>query len=157
MVELKSIADLVRDNPFFAGLSEEYLELISGCGANESFAAGSFLFREGGSADKFYVIRHGGVALEMYQPGREPIILQTRRDGDIMGWSWFIPPYRWEWDARALQLTRVVSFDAICLRGKLESDPAFGYEMMKRFIPVIHDRMKAARLQMIDMYGGGAR
>jgi CRP/FNR family cyclic AMP-dependent transcriptional regulator len=154
---MKSIADIVRDNPFFSGLSEEYLELISGCGANESFPAGSFIFREGGSADKFYVIRHGGVALELYQPGREPIILQTRRDGDIMGWSWFIPPYRWEWDARALQLTRVVSFDAVCLRGKLESDSAFGYEMMKRFIPVIHDRMKAARLQMIDMYGAGTK
>ena len=154
MVQLKSIADLIKDNSFFAGMNAEYLDLISGCGANETYQAGEYLFREGGSADKFYLIRHGGVALELYAPGREPIILQTRRDNDIMGWSWFIPPYRWEWDARALQLTRVVSFEADCLRAKLEQDHSFAYDMMKRFLPVIHDRMKAARLQMIDMYGG---
>ena len=150
---MKSIADLIRSHSFFKNMEEEYLELISGCGENETFRAGEFVFREGGTADKFYIIRHGGVALELHMPGKDPLIIQTRRDDDVMGWSWFIPPYRWEWDARCLQVTRVVSFEAQCLRDKMENDCQFAYGLMKRFLPIIHDRMSAARLQLVDMYG----
>ena len=152
MVEVKSIGQLLRDNPFFEGMDDDTLEFVAGCAANETYHAGDFIFREGGNAERFYIIRHGGVALEFHVPSQEPIIIQTRRDGDIMGWSWLAPPFRWGWDARVVQLTRVVSFDAKCLRAKMDENPALGYDMCQRFLPVIHDRLSAARLQMVDMY-----
>jgi CRP-like cAMP-binding protein len=34
------------------------------------FAAGADLFREGGAADQFYLIRHGRVALHVFFPGQ---------------------------------------------------------------------------------------
>jgi hypothetical protein len=52
-------------------------------------------------------------------------------------------------------LSRLVSFDAICLRGKLDADPALGYAMYKRFVRVIAERLANARLQMLDLYGAG--
>ena len=68
-------------------------------------------------------------------------------------WSWLVPPFRWKWDARAVKLTRLVSFDGICLRGKLDADPDLGYAMYKRFVRVIAERLAHARLQMLDLYG----
>jgi hypothetical protein len=35
----------------------------------------------------------------------------------------------------------------------MEEDHTFGYELYKRFAPVIASRLASARRQMIDMYG----
>ena len=43
--------------------------------------------------------------------------------------------------------------DATCLRRKCEEDHDLGYEMMKRFVPVLIERLQGTRLQMLDVYG----
>ncbi|MDD3448810.1 MAG: cyclic nucleotide-binding domain-containing protein [Gammaproteobacteria bacterium] len=153
MSQFEGIDKLLRDHPFFSGMKPDYLELIAGCGANERFDAGRYLFHEGEAADRFYLIRHGAVAVELHAPGREPMVLQTLGEGEILGSSWIVPPYRWLFDARAVQLTRVVGLDAKCLRDKCEADHSLGFDLMKRFAPVLSARLAAARLQLFDMYG----
>ena len=56
-------------------------------------------------------------------------------------------------DARATELTRAIGIDAACLRGKCDADPVLGYEMMRRFLPVVVKRLNATRLQLLDVYG----
>ncbi len=73
--------------------------------------------------------------------------------GEFVGASWLIPPYRWTFDARAVELTRAIGIDAACLRGKCEADHDLGYEMMKRFLPALVKRLHATRLQILDVYG----
>ncbi len=153
MTETEGLDRLLEEHPFFQGMDPRARRTIAGCAANERFAAGEYIHREGGVADKFYLIRHGGVAQELQVPDQEPIVIQTLHPGDILGWSWLVPPYRWSTDARTMRLTRVVSLDAKCLRGKYESDPSLAYELFKRFIPVMANRLDAARLQLIDIYG----
>ncbi|MCW5700640.1 MAG: hypothetical protein KIT00_12450, partial [Rhodospirillales bacterium] len=97
--------------------------------------------------------RQGRVALEVHAPGKEAIIVDTLSDGDLMNWSWLVAPYRANFDARAIGRTRLLSLDGECIRGKMESDPVLGYEMHKRFAPIVADRLAAARRQLIDMYG----
>ena len=153
MVHVEGLDRILREHPFFEGMAEEYRELIAGCAANETVPAGRYVYREGEPADRFYLIRHGKVALEVHVAGRPPIIVETLAPGELMGWSWLVPPYMASFDARALELVRVVSIDAACLRGKMEDDPALGYEFHKRFAPVIAGRLAAARRQLIDVYG----
>ena len=119
---------VLREHPFFEGLSEEYLKLLAGCGKNERFEQGEFLFRENGEADRFYIVRHGLVRIELFSTRRGPILLETVGPGSVLGWSWLVPPYRWRFDAKALELTRVVSMDGTCLRKKSEDDPQLGGE-----------------------------
>jgi CRP/FNR family cyclic AMP-dependent transcriptional regulator len=64
-----------------------------------------------------------------------------------------VPPYRWTYDARALELVRAIAMDATCLRDKCEADHDLGYELMKRFMPVMVERLHSTRLQMLDVYG----
>ena len=143
---------MLKEHPFFDGFDTDALELLAGCAANERFDAGELIARERMPADKFYVIRHGSVALEIRVPGREPLIVETLHEGEILGWSWIVPPYLWHYDARAVTLTRAVSLDAACLRGKCDADHSLGYEFYARVVPVMASRLAATRLRLVDMY-----
>jgi len=96
------------------------------------------------------------VALEIHVPGRDPVTFQTVGEGEIVGVSWLVPPYRWSYDARAIAPVRAIRLDANCLRAKCEADHDLGYEMMKRFAPVLIERLHATRLQLLDVYGRDA-
>ena len=151
---MRTIAQLLTDCPVFAGLDDDTLALLAGCGANVRFAAGERLFREGDPADTFFVLRHGAVALEIAAAGRPPLVIETLHDGDVAGWSWLVPPYRSAFDARAVEATAAVAMDGACLRGKCEADPALGYLLMQRFVPVIVERLQSTRLRLLNVYGG---
>jgi len=144
--------DLLKDHPFFADLSEKHLEDLSGCARNEKFDAGDSIFHEGGLADRFYILRHGQVAVEVKVPYKGSVVLETLHPDDTLGWSWLVPPYHWAFDARAVTLVRAVSLDGVCLRDKMEADHDLGYQLMRRFVPVMGERLRAARLQMLDLY-----
>ena len=157
MEPLKPLDELLLEHPFFAGMEEGPRKFIAGCGRNEVFHAGDSLFREGEPAEKFFLIRHGSVSVELHVPGHEPQVVDTLQDGEIAGWSWLVPPHKWANDARAATLVRAISLDANCLRGKCESDHSVGYEVFKRFIPVIAGRLLAVRMQLVDVYGEPGR
>lgn len=150
---MRTIDVLLGECPVFAGLGDDALEYIAGCGQNVRFAAGERLFREGDPADTFYVLRHGAIALEIAVAGRPPLVIETLHDGEVVGWSWLVPPYRWTFDARAVEPTAAVALDGACLRGKCEQDPALGYELFQRFSQVMLERLQATRLRLLDIYG----
>ncbi len=149
------IADILRQHPFTQGLDEDIVDLIAGCAKNVVFREGQYVFREGESAEYFFLVRHGTVALEMFVPGRGPLTFLTVKSGEILGSAWLLPPYRYTYDARAVELTRAIAFQCDCLRDKCEADHHVGYEMMKRFMPPLIERLQMARLQSIDVYGQG--
>jgi len=129
------------------------MELITGCASNVRFNAGEFLFHEDEEANQFYIVRQGRVAVESHAAGMEPIIIHTVGEGDILGWSWLVPPYYWHFDAKAVELTRAIALDGKCLRQKCENDHELGYELLKRFTNIITQRLEATRMQLLDFYG----
>ena len=150
---MQTIEQLLAEAPVFNGMSEDHLALIAGCARNAVFEDGEYLMREGDEAKSFYVIRLGRVALEIFVPQRGAVTIETIDDGGLVGWSWLTPPFLVHLDARALGSVHVVAFDGACLRDKGDADPALGYELMRRFIPVIVERLQATRVQMLDVYG----
>jgi CRP-like cAMP-binding protein len=150
---VQTLDQVVAEIPFFAGMQPQHIELIAGCAKNVRFQPGETLFREGKPADAFYLVRRGSVTLETFVPARGAVKIETVEPGEIVGWSWLFPPYRWHFDARADELVRATSFDGACLRGKCEADPALGYELMSRFAQVLIDRLQATRFQLLDVYG----
>lgn len=149
---VETLEPIIAQHPFLQGLEPQYLGLIVGCASNVRFKSGQFLFREGEEANQFYMVREGKVALQI-STARQPIIIQTVDKGEVLGWSWLVPPYRWRFDARALELTRAIALDGRCLRRKSEEDHNFGYELLRRFSTIIVERLEATRLQLLDVYG----
>lgn len=150
---MRGIDSILAGHPFLGGFSKGALATIAGCAANRRYDAGSYMCREAESADLFFLIRHGTVALEAHAPGRGRTAFQTLGEGEILGVSWLVPPYRWDFDARAVDRVRAVAFDAACLRDKCEADHDLGYELMKRFVPELIRRMQSTRLQSLNLYG----
>lgn len=150
---MEGLERIIREHPFFKDLDVKFVALVVGCAKNVRFEAGEYLFREGGQTDQFYLLRHGRVALEMAAPSGGAVTFLTLGPGDVVGLTWFVAPYRWMYDARALELTRAISLDAVCLRGKLDQDHDLAYEVMQRFVPILLERMQGMLLQMLDVYG----
>jgi CRP-like cAMP-binding protein len=150
---METLERILAEHPFFKDLSEPYLQLVTGCASNVRFEPEKFIFREGEEANQFYLIRQGRVALQIFAPDRGQITVETLEEGDILGWSWLIPPYNWHFDARVLELTRAIALDGKCLRRKCEEDHNLGYELLKRFAHIIEQRLSSTRLQVLDMYG----
>jgi len=149
---IQSLEPIISAMPLFKGLSHAQLDLITGCASNERFAAGEMIFREGEPADKFYIVRAGRVAVEILVPGHGAVTVETAEQGEVIGWSWLFEPYVRRFNARSVELTRVIAMDGKCLRGKCDRDPALGYELMKRFARIMQDRLQAMLLQLIDVY-----
>ncbi len=150
---METLEPILAEHPFLKGLEPRYIELIVGCASNVRFNPGQFLFHEGEEANHFYVIRQGKVSLEVFAPDRGAVSVQTLGEGDVLGWSWLIPPYHWHFDARAVELTRAIALDGKCLRTKCEEDHDLGYELLKRFAHIIMERLKATTMQLLDLYG----
>jgi CRP-like cAMP-binding protein len=150
---MENMEQLLAEQPLFAALEPKIGQIVSGCARNCRFEAGAYVFHEGDAANEFYLIRHGRVALEVAAAGQSTVVFNTLGPGEVLGASWLIPPYKWMFDARAVELTRAIGIDAKCLRGKCEADHDLGYEMMKRFLPVFVRRLHETRLQILDVYG----
>ena len=150
---MKKLEEILQEHALFQGLDRAICSEVCGCARNTRFVADEHLFREGGEAEEFYLIRQGRVALEFKTPDGTPLTFRTVHEGDLVGISWLVPPYRWHYDARALEPTRAIAVNALCLRQKCEQDHDLGYEMMKRFVPVLVERLHTAQLQLVDVYG----
>jgi len=153
---IQTLEGIVSEHPFFKGLEEQHIQLIVGCAKNVRFDEGEIVFHEGDPAEQFYFIREGLVAVELMIPQRGFATLQTVSEGEVLGWSWLLAPYRWRFGARTLQPTRALAFDGKCLRGKCEEDHDLGYELLKRFTNVVTERLEATRLQLLDLYGASS-
>lgn len=149
---MKTLEGILSKHPFFDGLDRRYIELAVGCAANVRFNAGEVIFHEGEEANNFYLIREGKIGLEVFIPGHGSLTVQTLHDGEILGWSWLIPPYHWRFDARAAEMTRAIAFDGKCLRDKCELDHDMGYELLKRIASILGERLDSTRFQLRGIY-----
>ena len=140
-----SAASLLEGQGFFARVPELVADAISTLATERKMRIGELLFRQGEPADRFYLVRSGRVAVELYAPGRDPIVVEHVYDGDVVGWSWLVPPFRWSFDARAVEPSSLIDVDAAALREQFSTDPILGYEVIRRFVPVIARRLSSAR------------
>jgi CRP/FNR family transcriptional regulator, cyclic AMP receptor protein len=149
---VENLGRIISEHPFCRGLEKEYVELLISCASNVRFEEGFYLFREGGEANEFYLIRGGKIGLEVSAPPRPSLTVETVQEGDVLGWSWLVPPYRWRFGARALEPVRAIAVDGKCLRGKCEKNAQLGYELLRRTVEIMGQRLEATRFRLVDLY-----
>ena len=151
-MEAQTLENIIANHPFFTELEPYYTSLLVSCASNVLFDAGAYIFREGEEANQFYMIRQGRVAIEISLPQRRAIVVETLSGGEVLGWSWLLPPYHWKFHARAIEAVRAIALDGNCLRAKCEQNHDLGYELLKRFSQIISHRLDATRIQLLDVY-----
>ena len=151
-MESNAIKDTIAELAFFKDLKPEHLKLILGCATKMNFKQGHFLLTQGNDADYFYIIKSGKVHIEADAGDKGPVTIESLGTGDILGWSWLIQPYKWRFDALAIEPTSVIAFESKRLRTLCEENKQFGYEMLKRVTHVITHRLLATRMKLMEFY-----
>jgi CRP-like cAMP-binding protein len=145
-------ADLLTEQHFLAGIRPIHLERLSYYARRSVFQAGRRVFNEGGHADRFWIIREGLVRLDTHLPDRDDVIVETLGAGAVLGWSWLFPPHTWHFGAVAVEPTLTIEFDGPGVLRLCQGDPEIGYELARRFLTVVVERMQATRSRLIDAY-----
>jgi CRP/FNR family transcriptional regulator, cyclic AMP receptor protein len=146
-------ADALAAHPFLHGLSRDHLTVLAGTACDVTFPARHRLFEDGGSATRFWLLQSGHVALDLHVPGQGRIKIDTIGMGELLGWSWLFPPYRWAFGAVAASPVEAFEFDARAVRTCCESDPVLGYELTQRLARVVAKRLQATRIRLITVSG----
>jgi CRP/FNR family transcriptional regulator, cyclic AMP receptor protein len=146
-----TMADLLSEQPFFAGVRPAHLDRLSYYARRSVFRAGARIFTEGGHANRFWIIRDGEVRLDAHVPGRPDVAIESIGPGAVLGWSWLFPPYTWQFSAIAVQPTLTIEFTGTDLRQLSGGEPELGYELTRRLMAVVVERLQATRTRLVGV------
>ena len=148
----QSTEDYLSTHTFFSGLDDSYRKFLSNSATELQINKGGVLFKQGDRADKFYLLRKGQVSVQVPALMGPSLEIQTLGEDQVLGWSWLIPPYRWNFLARAMEDSELLEFDGGAILARCEEDPIFGYELFKCFAALMSERLGAARQKMMDQW-----
>ena len=148
--DTESMATRVALHPFLAGMDRKDLALLTDCAMVVRFAPGQIVFREGESANRFYLIESGRIALQFAGASSGAADIETVHAGELLGWSWMFPPYAWHFTARAIEPTVAIFFYGTILREYCERNHSLGYELFKRMSAVMVKRLEAGRKKTVS-------
>lgn len=117
----------------------------------QQVAAHTAIAREGDRADAMYVVASGRVGLRLHQRQRD-LSVATLEAGDLLGWSWFVEPHTWQFDAVALEATTLVRLGDDTLHALAGSDPGAGLEIVRVMVAILARRLRDTRVQLLDLF-----
>jgi CRP/FNR family transcriptional regulator, cyclic AMP receptor protein len=139
---------------FFRGMPAEHLAFLAGVTSLVTVPAGHRFFEPGSVAKHFWLIRAGQIAIDLRAPGDGRVVIQTLGRGEMIGVSWFFPPFQWQFGAVAVQPAELFECGAAAVRGRCDTDSGFGYEFTRRMIVVVAGRLQATRVQLLRQITG---
>ncbi len=140
---------MVTEHPFLSGMKPQHLQFVAQVASVLHFDEGQYILLEGREADDFYLIQQGKVILRSFlRPNRGFIDIETLGPGEVVGWSWLIPPHQWHFSALTTQPTTVITLSGEKLRQMCEEDHDFGYEIYRRLSTIVGERLRMTRKQL---------
>jgi CRP-like cAMP-binding protein len=145
---------MFAQHDFLQGLSDRHRMLLASGARPFTAKPGELLAREGETANAFYLIRSGHVALDSATAGGDRLLIQEVGPGEVVGWSWLVPPHRWQFSCRAVDAVEGISFEAQWLRDLCECDASLGYHLLKQLVLVITQRLASTRHHLVELPRG---
>lgn len=146
------IVKKLESTEFFGDLETEHREWLAEHASETRFDDGQLVARHGDTADRFFLVLEGELVVEVPAITGPSLEVTRLGPGKIFGWSWLIEPYRWHFNARAAGATRVLDFDGLAILKRAESEPKFGYALLRRFSALMGTRLESAQQKMMDQW-----
>lgn len=151
-----SASQQIQAQPFVAGFAPEHRARLTGMARTVHFAPDQVIFHEGDDYSVFYLLVEGMVALEL-DVVDHVLRVQTLYAGDVFDWSAVLRHTAKHFQARALDPVTALAIEGDDLLAAFDADPAFGIAFMLRLMAVVSERLRATRLQLLDMYSPVAK
>jgi CRP/FNR family cyclic AMP-dependent transcriptional regulator len=151
----QSTIEYLSAHEFFSEFSDDLLKFLCECSSTYEIKIGQILFRQGENAGKFYVVRNGLISLQMPAIMGPVMEIQILDKDQVLGWSWLISPYKWNFQSRAEEDSQLLQFDGAAILARCEQEPKFGYELLKKFAALMSFNLNAARQKMMDEWNPG--
>jgi CRP-like cAMP-binding protein len=146
----------LQKHPFVAEFRPEHTAILASLAKQVQFETKQVIFHEGDVYSVFYLLGSGMVALELESP--ETVLrVQTLYAGDELDWSALLPHAGKHFQARALSPVTALAFEGDELLASFRKDPEFGLAFMLRLMGVVSERLRATRVQLMDMYSPVAK
>ena len=146
----QSTTEYLSAHEFFYEFSDDLLKFLCECSSTHEIKMGQILFRQGENADKFYVVLNGRISIQMPAIMGPTLEIQTLDKDQVLGWSWLISPYKWNFQTKAEEDSELLQFDGVAILARCEQEPKFGYELLKKFAGLMSVGLNAAREKMMD-------
>lgn len=134
---------------FLRGMPSRQLEALAKAASEVRFPARHRIFADGDYADKFWLIRSGYVALDVLVPGEGRVIIGRVGLGELVGWSWLVPPYHWAFGAVSVTDVTAFQFDAQAVRSLCAADRDLREQLTSRLFRVVSGRLLDTRTRLI--------
>ncbi|MDP3972869.1 MAG: cyclic nucleotide-binding domain-containing protein, partial [Candidatus Nanopelagicales bacterium] len=148
------LADELASHRFFRDLPEHLVNQLAAWAAPVEFTAEEKLITTGKPADRMLALQSGRVAVGVHVPQLGLSIIETLNSGDVLGWSWLLPPYRWTFDAIGIKAGRAIQIEAAPVRELLTGNPVEALPLVMAMAGVMNERLHSARARLLNLYGG---
>lgn len=138
--------------PLLAGLSRDHIDLLTSAATRVGYVKRQRLFIQDEAAVGCWLVLDGRVAIDSLVLGRGHEIVTVVGPGEIAGWSWLVPPYRWQFGAVALTPVEALRLDTDYLRTVMAHDPEFGLAVTEAMLALARQRASAVDARFADRY-----
>lgn len=146
----QNIVTYLKKHEVFESLSEAYLIKLAEQTQVVAYEAGETIFRAGDPASFFFLLMDGQIGIYTGMNSGGEVLVHTVDAREILGLSWIVPPYRWEFDAKAIAACNLIKFDGVAIREQCERDPVFGYGTLKKVVGLMLGRLHGVRAHMAE-------
>ena len=143
--------EVLKRCPFVRELNDEQLRVMAEKCHEETFEVGETLGKQGRTQGSIYLIEEGLVGIYLEVGPMSTRLLQSASNFEIVCWSAMLPPYRCSATAKAIETTKVLTFDGQELVNLCETDPIIGCKVHRGLASVIAVRLHNAFTQLMGV------
>ena len=143
--------------PLLAGLSRDHVDLLTSAATEVSYARRERLFFQDEPAVGCWLVLAGQVEIDSLALGNGADVVTVVGPGEIAGWSWLVPPYRWHFGAVALTPVTALRLDTDYLRRVMAHDVEFAVALTEAMLAVARRRATAVDRRFADRYRSAYR
>jgi CRP-like cAMP-binding protein len=151
MTNVETLMAILSRYPFAEELRPSDIEKLRSMAYEVPFCKNEIIFHEGDECRVFYLLTSGKVILEIVVGGCT-LGIETLGAGDELGWSSMLVSERRYFQARAVEQSYALAFEAAELNRACKEDTAFGYGLLHHLMGVVARRLQATQMRLVDAY-----
>jgi len=149
---MDKLENILVHHPSLRRLDGRYLKTLYDNAKVVRFDPDTIITHEGDEANRFYLISEGRVGLEINVPQKGIFTVEIVEAGELLDWSWIIPPFKSYYTARTITPVLSVAIDGQKMKKLLSDDHELYFNFYECFLNLILKRLQAKRLQLLDLY-----